>query len=97
MYATLGKITKKSEILPCLSTAKRGYETKSCLIEIVNAILYKLKTGCQRKHLPVEALFTETVLGHGAVFHHFNVSQSTRCRPEYHACRSITSGSDTEL
>lgn len=72
MYAVLDKVTIKSEILPCLSTAKRGYETKSCLIEIINAILYKLKTGCQWKLLPVEALFTETVLGHGAVFHHFN-------------------------
>lgn len=72
MYAVLDKITIKSEILPYLSTAKRGYDTKSCLIEIVNAILYKLKTGCQWEHLPVEALFTETVLGHGAVFHHFN-------------------------
>ena len=72
MYAVLDKVTIKSEILPFLSTAKRGYETKSCLIEIINAILYKLKTGCQWKHLPVKALFTETVLGHGAVFHHFN-------------------------
>ena len=72
MYAVLDKVTIKSEILPCLSTAKRGYETKSCLIEIINAILYKLKTGCQWKYLPVEALFTGTVLGHGVVFHRFN-------------------------
>lgn len=72
MYAVLDKVTIKSEILPYLSTAKRGFETKSCLIEIINAILYKLKTGCQWEHLPVEALFSETVLGHGAVFHHFN-------------------------
>ena len=72
MYAVLDKVTIKSEILPYLSTAKRGFETKSCLIEIINAILYKLKMGCQRKHLPVEALFTTTILSHGAVFHHFN-------------------------
>lgn len=72
MYAVLDKVTIKSEILPCLSTAKRGFVTKSCLIEIINAILYKLKTGCQWKFLPVEALFTEEVLGHGAVFHHYN-------------------------
>lgn len=72
MYAVLDKVTIKSEILPCLSTAKRGCKTKSCLIEIINAILYKLKTGCQWEHLPVKALFTETVLSHGAVFHHFN-------------------------
>lgn len=73
MYAVLDKVTIKSEILPCLSTAKRGCKTKSCLIEIINAILYKLKTGCQWEHLPVKAFFTETVLSHGAVFHHFNI------------------------
>lgn len=72
MYAVLDKVTIKSEILPCFSTAKRGCKTKSWLIEIINAILYKLKTGCQWEHLPVKALFTETVLSHGAVFHHFN-------------------------
>ncbi len=72
MYAVLDKVTIKSEIMPCLSTAKRGFETKSCLIEIINAILYRLKTGCQWKHLPDEALFTEPVHEQGAVFHHFN-------------------------
>ncbi len=72
MYAVLDKVTIKSEILPYLSTAKRGYETKSCLIEIINAILYKLKTGCQWEFLPVEALFTHTVLSYGAVFYHYN-------------------------
>ena len=72
MYAVLDKVTIKSEILLYLSTAKRGFETISYLIEIIDAILYKLKTGSQWKHLPVEALFTMTVLSHGAVFHHFN-------------------------
>ena len=72
MYAVLDKVTIKSEILSYLSTAKRGFDTKSCLIEIINAILYKLKTGYQWKHLPVESLFTTTVLSNGAVFHHFN-------------------------
>ncbi|WP_423791210.1 transposase, partial [Millionella massiliensis] len=43
----LDKDTIKNEILPHLSKAKRGYVTQSCLIEVVNAILYKLKTGCQ--------------------------------------------------
>ncbi len=72
MYAVLDKDTIKTEILPLHSTAKRGFETKSCLIEIINAILYKLKTGCQWEHLPVKALFTGTVLSYGAVFHHYN-------------------------
>lgn len=72
MYAVLDKVTIKSEILPYLSTAKRGYVTQSCIIEIINAILYKLKTGCQWEFLPVKALFTGKVLGYGAVFHHYN-------------------------
>lgn len=72
IYAVLDKVTEKTEILPCLSNARRGYETNSCLIEIVNAIFYKLKTGCQCKHLPDEALFTEIVLYQGALCYHFN-------------------------
>ena len=42
MYTVLDKDTIKNEILPHLSKAKRGYVTQSCLIEVVNAILYKL-------------------------------------------------------
>lgn len=39
MYALLNKVTIKSEILPYLSTAKREFVTKSCLIDTLNAIL----------------------------------------------------------
>ena len=60
MYTVLDKDTIKNEILPHLSKAKRGYVTQSCLIEVINAILYKLKTGCQWAFLPVEALFITT-------------------------------------
>lgn len=71
MYAVLDKDTIKNSILPCLSTAKRGFITKSCLIDIVNAILYKLKSGCQWALLPVKALFSGKVLTPGAVYHHY--------------------------
>lgn len=71
MYAVLDKDTIKNEILPCLSKAKRGYVTQSCLIDVINAILYKLKTGCQWALLPVESLFSGKVLTYGAVFHHY--------------------------
>ena len=66
----LDKDTIKTEILPLLSKAKRGYVTQSCLIEVVNAISYKLKTG-----LPmgaVKALFSDKVLSHDTVYHHYN-------------------------
>ena len=67
MYTMLDKDTIKNEILPHLSKAKRGYVTQSCLIEVANAILYKLKTGCQWSLFPVEALFSVKVLTYGTV------------------------------
>ena len=66
----LDKDTIKTEISPLLSKAKRGYVTQSFLIEVVNAISYKLKTG-----LPmgaVKALFSDKVLSHDTVYHHYN-------------------------
>lgn len=46
-YTVFDKYTIKNSILSQLSTTKRGFTTKSCLIDVVNAILYKLKIGCQ--------------------------------------------------
>lgn len=43
VYQVLYKHTIRIEILPHLSVAKRGFQTTSCLIEVVNSILYKLK------------------------------------------------------
>jgi len=71
MYQVLDKDMINLEIIPHLSIAKRGFKTKSCLIEIVNAILYKLKTGCQWAFLPVKSLFSDVVLSYQAVFWHY--------------------------
>ena len=46
MYEVLDKDTIKSEILTYLSVAKSGYVTKSDLVEVIQCILYKLKTDC---------------------------------------------------
>ena len=40
-------------ILPNLTTAKRGYVSKTPLVGIFNLILYRLHTGCQWDCLPV--------------------------------------------
>src|SRR5262245_59544566 len=40
-------------ILPHLSTAKRGYVSKTQLVGILILILYRLHTGCQWDRLPV--------------------------------------------
>lgn len=71
MYQVLDKSTINQAIIPHLSVAKRGFKTKSCLVEIVNSILYKLKTGCQWEFLPVKSLFSGVVLHYKTVFGHF--------------------------
>lgn len=71
MYQVLDKDTINSEIIPYLPTARRGYSTKSNMVEIVNCVLYKLKTGCQWHMLPVDSLFSKVVLSYKTVFGHF--------------------------
>lgn len=44
------------EVVPYLPTTKRGFKPKVPLHEIINAILYKLKTGIQWEYLPIESL-----------------------------------------
>ena len=45
MYKVLDKDTIKSAILPHLSVAKRGYASKSSLLDAFQCMLYKLKTS----------------------------------------------------
>ena len=47
MYEVLDKGTIIFEILPHLFVAKRGYVSKGDLYEVIQCILYKLKTGRQ--------------------------------------------------
>lgn len=70
-YAVLCKDTIKKSILPYLSVAKRGFTSKFNIIEIINAILYKLKTGCQWRLLPVGHLFSGDCPTWNTVFHHY--------------------------
>lgn len=71
-YAVLDKVTIISQIMPHLPLAKRGFVSKYDLVEIVNAILYKLKTGLQWEFLPVGELFSgEEKPSYRTVFHHY--------------------------
>ena len=63
----------KNEILPHLSVAKRGYICQSSLSEVIQCILYKLKTGCQWYMLPVSSFFTAKVLHCKTVYGHFRM------------------------
>lgn len=73
---TISKDNIKKWIIPQLSEGKRGQKTSVCLVELVEAILYRLKTGTQWRELPVKQFFSlkesGKILSWNSVFHHFN-------------------------
>ena len=71
MYKVLSKDMIKTEIIPHLPVGKRGFVSRAPLCEIINSILYKLKTGTQWHLLPVESLFSNTVLHYKTVFGYY--------------------------
>jgi len=71
VYQVLSKDMIELEIIPYLPETKRGFKPKVPLCEIVNAILYKLKTGMQWAYLPVDSLFSEHKLHYKTVFGHY--------------------------
>ena len=71
MYKVLDKDTIEKEIVAYIPRPSRGFPPRAPLHEIVNAILYKLKTGLQWEHLPVQTLFSVTVLSWQSVYHHY--------------------------
>lgn len=70
--SVLSKDTIRKEILPHLSWGKRGkgYDPGFVLC-IVQLILYRLKTGCQWRELPIKQYLDEPY-SWKSVFHHFN-------------------------
>lgn len=71
MYTVLDKDTIEMEIVPLIPKTKRGFPPTVPLVEIVNAILYKLKTVVQWHQLPVKALFGQHPLTWNAVYYHY--------------------------
>lgn len=71
MYTVLDKDTIEMEIVPLIPKTQRGFPPTVPLVEIINAILYKLKTGVQWHQLPVKALFENQVIGWNAVYYHY--------------------------
>ena len=71
MYTVLDKDTIEMEIVPFIPKTKRGFPPTVPLVELINAILYKLKTGVQWNQLPVKALFEQHPLTWNAVYYHY--------------------------
>ncbi|MCU0354035.1 MAG: IS5 family transposase [Cytophagales bacterium] len=68
----LGKDTIVEHIVPLLPTAKRGKKLSLTeKVSLVEAIFYRLKTGCQWRELPVKLFFDKPYSIH-TVFYHFN-------------------------
>lgn len=59
------------EVVPHIPLPKRGFAPTVPLCEIVNAILYKLKTDVQWEYLPTASLFSQKVLSWQSVYHHY--------------------------
>ncbi len=71
MYSVLDKNIIKSEIVSYLPLAKGAFQVTVPLEEIVNAVLYKLKTGVQWHLLPVKSLFDGDILTWQSVYYHY--------------------------
>lgn len=72
MYTVLDKDTIEMEIVPYIPGPKRGFAPTVPLAEVIDAILYKLKTGVQWEQLPVRSLFSDKALTWQGVYYHFN-------------------------
>lgn len=59
-------------ILPHLSVGKRGFKPQIPLYQIVMAIFYRLKTGCQWRLLPVKQFVEDVDMSWESVYYHFN-------------------------
>lgn len=69
---TINKGTIEKLIVPHLSKGKRGFKSKMPVFQVVEAIFYRLKTGCQWRELPLKQ-FTDTVaMSWESVYYYFN-------------------------
>ncbi|MFV0346926.1 MAG: transposase [Bacteroidales bacterium] len=60
----------KKDICPYLSFGKSKNNAKVRCYQVVQAILYRLKTGCQWRHLPTRQFF-QTKYSWESVYYHF--------------------------
>jgi|SaaInlStandDraft_1057018.scaffolds.fasta_scaffold44121_3 hypothetical protein len=71
MYKALDQNTIEMEIAPFIPKIKLGFSPTVPLVEIVNAVPYKLKSSVQWNQLPVKVLFEGYPLTWNAVYSHY--------------------------
>ena len=75
----LSKSTIDTWIIPHLTVGSRGFDPTVPIHEIIEAILYRLKTGCQWRELPTKQFFSDTILSWNTVFYHYNKWSKSGC------------------
>ena len=68
----LSKNIIRTRILPYLTQSRTGRASRVDRVELLEAMLYKLKTGCQWRYLPVKQFFTGAALSWQGVYAQFN-------------------------
>jgi len=71
MYVNLSKKFITKNLLPHLSQTKLGRKTKVPLWRIVKAIIYRLKSGCQWRELPVSIFCRDVLISWNTIYYHF--------------------------
>lgn len=79
LMGTLSENTIQTWIVPHLIVAKRGFPPTVPIVAIVQAILHRLKTGCQWRELPVKQFFSDASITWNGVFYHFNKWSKAGC------------------
>jgi transposase len=59
-------------LLPHLMLGKRGFASRAPIEQIVQLILFRLKTGCQWRQLPIRQFLAKDELTWQGVYYHFN-------------------------
>jgi len=72
MYVNLPKKYITKNLLPHLSQSRYGRKTKIPLWRIVQAIIYKLKTGTQWRELPLRQFSPKVKIRWESIYYHFN-------------------------
>jgi len=71
MYVNLSKKFITKNLLPFLSQTDLGRKTKVPLWRIIKAIIYRLKTGCQWRELPIGAFCSSILISWNSIYYHF--------------------------
>ncbi|WP_037349759.1 transposase [Saprospira grandis] len=72
MVVNLSKEFITEKILAFFPEKKLARKTKAPLWQIVKAIIYRLKTGCQWRELPIQSFFDEVLICWQTVYYYFN-------------------------